>query len=88
MITPENITSHELIGLQAQIVESTNKQIIGLAGKVVDETKSMFTLNTVKGQKKFPKETARWKFSFNNTDAEIEGTKLTKRSYERMGVKA
>lgn len=88
MITRENIASHELIGLHAQIIESSNKQIIGLAGKVVDETKSMFTLNTVKGNKKFPKETARWKFIFNNTDAEIEGTQLTKRSYERMGTKA
>ncbi|MGI0087241.1 MAG: ribonuclease P protein component 1 [Nitrosotalea sp.] len=88
MITKENIASHELIGLQAQIVESSNKQIIGLAGKVVDETKFMFTLNTLKGKKKFPKETARWKFSFNNDQTEIDGTKLVKRPYERMGVKA
>lgn len=88
MITKENIASHELIGLQAQIVESTNKQLIGLAGKVIDETKFMFTLNTLKGNKKIPKETARWKFSFNNDDTEIEGTKLVKRSYERVGVKS
>jgi ribonuclease P protein subunit POP4 len=88
MITKENIASHELIGLQAQIVESSNKQIIGLAGKVVDETKFMFTLKTLKGNKKFPKETARWKFSFNNDETEIEGARLTKRPYERMGVKA
>ena len=88
MITKENIASHELIGLQAQIVESSNKQIIGLAGKVVDETKFMFTLHTLKGNKKIPKETARWKFSFNNDHAEIEGAKLAKRPYERMGMKA
>jgi ribonuclease P protein subunit POP4 len=88
MITKENIASHELIGLQAQIVESSNKQIIGLAGKVVDETKFMFTLHTLKGNKKFAKDTARWKFSFNNDSAEIEGTRLTKRSYERMGANA
>ncbi|MGB6463331.1 MAG: ribonuclease P protein subunit [Nitrosotalea sp.] len=88
MITKENIASHELIGLQAQIVESSNKQIIGLVGKIIDETKFMFTLNTLKGNKKFPKDTARWKFSFNNDETEIEGTKLTKRPYERMGMKA
>ncbi|MDE1726715.1 MAG: ribonuclease P protein subunit [Thaumarchaeota archaeon] len=88
MITKENIASHELIGLEAQIVESTNKQIIGLAGKVVDETKSMFTLRTQKGNKKFPKAESHWNFSFNNDQVKIDGARLTKRPYERMGVKA
>lgn len=88
MITKENIASHELIGLHAQIVKSSNEQIVGIAGKVIDETKFMFTLDTVKGKKKFPKDTARWKFSFKCDQTEIDGTKLVKRPYERMGVKA
>jgi len=29
MITTENISFHELIGLNVEIVESTNKQIVG-----------------------------------------------------------
>ncbi len=88
MMTRDNIASHEIIGLEAQIVESYNKQVVGISGKVVDETKFMFTLDTSKGIKKFPKDTSRWKFSFANGQAEIDGTKLTKRSYERIGVKA
>ncbi|MGI0047807.1 MAG: ribonuclease P protein component 1 [Nitrosotalea sp.] len=88
MITRENIASHELIGLQTHIVESNNKQIVGLTGKVVDETKFMFTLDTQKGLKRFPKDSAHWRFVFNGGEAMIDGTKLTKRSYERMGVKA
>ena len=39
MITAENITSHELIGLRTEIVESSNSQIIGLNGTITDETK-------------------------------------------------
>ena len=44
MITPENITSHELIGLRTEIIESSNPQIIGLNGTVTDETKSIIQL--------------------------------------------
>ncbi len=86
MITRDNIASHEIIGLHAQIVESGNKQIVGVSGKVVDETKFMFTLDTQKGLKKFPKKSTNWKFVFNDVEAKIDGTKLTKRSYERIGV--
>ncbi len=88
MITRDNIASHELIGLQAQIVESNNKHIVGLTGKIMDETKFMFALNTQKGLKRFPKNSTHWKFVFNGGQAIMDGTKLTKRSYERMGVRA
>ncbi len=88
MMTRDNIASHELIGLEAQIVDSDNKQLVGIAGKIVDETKFMFTLDTNRGLKKFPKESTHWKFIFNGGEAKIDGTKLTKRSYERIGVKA
>ena len=88
MITKDNIYSHELIGLSAQLVESGNKQIIGVSGKIVDETKFMFTLDTRNGLNKLPKAHSSWKFRFLNGEAKIDGTKLTKRSYERMGVKA
>ena len=50
MITTTNITSHEFIGLNTKIVESSNPQIIGLNGIIIDETKSMFTLNTKRNQ--------------------------------------
>ncbi|HJU12945.1 MAG TPA: ribonuclease P protein subunit [Candidatus Nitrosotalea sp.] len=88
MITRENISSHELIGTRAQIVQSTNQEIVGITGKIVDETKFMFALDTGKAIKRFPKGISVWKFSFVNGEAEIDGTKLTKRSYERMGVRA
>ncbi|MDE1764660.1 MAG: ribonuclease P protein subunit [Thaumarchaeota archaeon] len=88
MITRDNIASHELIGLHAEIIQSENAQIVGVSGKIVDETKYMLTLDTEKGLKSFPKDSAEWKFVFNGGTAQIDGTKLTKRSYERMGVKA
>jgi len=87
MITTENITRHELIGLEAYIVDSNNLQIIGLHGKIIDETKSMFSIETKQGVKMMPKENSVWKFDLNGVFATVDGKTIAKRSYERMGVK-
>ncbi len=55
MITVDNITSHEFIGLHTEITQSSNPQIIGLNGRIIDETKSMFRLNTKNGTKSIAK---------------------------------
>jgi len=87
MITTENISFHELIGLNVEIIESTNKQIVGFAGKIIDETKSMFTLSAGNRVKKVPKEIASWKFMLNGKTTILKGIELTKRPYERVGMK-
>ena len=51
MITIDTIARHELIGLDTQVVESSNLQLVGLNGRVINETKSMLTINTKKGKK-------------------------------------
>ena len=88
MITAQNITSHEFIGLNTEIAQSTNPQVVGLNGRIVDETKSMFRINTEKGIKSIPKSTNNWKFSIDNQDVIVEGSKITKRSFDRIGAKA
>ena len=88
MITADNITSHEFIGLNTEIVKSTNPQVIGLNGRIINETKSMFTINTEEGVKSIAKSTNSWKFSIENKNVVVEGTKITKRSFDRLGVKA
>jgi ribonuclease P protein subunit POP4 len=88
MITTENITRHELIGLETSIEESTDLQLVGIHGKIVDETKSMFTIETETGVKKLPKGISTWKFNLSNTVAIVNGKTIIKRSYERVGVRA
>ena len=88
MITTENITSHELIGLNTEITQSTNAQVVGLNGRIIDETKSMFKINTIKGIKSIPKSTSSWKFSIDSNDVIVDGSKIAKRSFDRIGVKA
>jgi ribonuclease P protein subunit POP4 len=88
MITTENITSHEFIGLNTEITKSTNPQVIGLNGRIVNETKSMFTINTEKGSRSIAKSTNNWKFSIGGKDIVVEGTKIAKRPFDRIGGKA
>ncbi|MSV33252.1 MAG: ribonuclease P protein subunit [Nitrosarchaeum sp.] len=88
MITADNITSHELIGLHTEIVESSNPQIIGLNGTIIDETKSMITINTVNGTKMISKSNNSWKFLIDNKDIVLNGSKIAKRPFDRIGAKA
>ncbi len=88
MITINNITSHEFIGLHTEITQSTNPQIIGLNGRIIDETKSMFRINTKNGTKSIAKSENSWKFSIENNDIVIDGSKIAKRPFDRIGGKA
>ncbi len=88
MITKENLFIHELIGLEATVVKSNNEQTIGISGKIIDETKSMFFLNTKNGIKKIPKENTDWKFTFGKNESIVNGNLLAKRPQERLGEKA
>jgi len=88
MITTDNITSHEFIGLNTEIVKSTNSQVIGLNGRIINETKSMFTINTRNGDRTIPKNTNSWKFSIQNKDVIVEGSKIVKKPFDRLGGKA
>ncbi len=88
MMTVDNITSHEFIGLHTEIVQSSNPQIIGLNGRIVDETKSMFTINTKNGTKSIAKSENSWKFSIEGKDIVIDGSKIAKRPFDRIGGKA
>ena len=88
MITSDNILLNELIGLQVQVIESSNKQIVGIGGKIVDETKFMFTLSTPNGMKRLAKSSSRWKFEYDGKESEFDGARLTRRPYERMGERS
>jgi ribonuclease P protein subunit POP4 len=88
MITADTITRHEFIGLNTQISNSSNQEVVGLNGTIINETKSMFTINTEKGMKKIPKSTNDWKFSIVGKEITVKGSTIIKRPFERIGGKA
>lgn len=69
-----------LIGTEIEIIDSGNKTLIGLCGKVIDETKNTLTIRTEKGNKKIPKETV--EFMIGNK--KINGKKILGRIEVRI----
>jgi len=51
-LSPQNLIHHELIGLEAEVIDSTNNIQIGIKGKVIDETKNTLKIEVDSGQVK------------------------------------
>jgi ribonuclease P protein subunit POP4 len=49
-ITAQNILYHEIIGLYANIIESSDSTMRGLAGKIVSETRNTITVESNRGR--------------------------------------
>ena len=72
----------DLIGQDVTITNSKNKEIIGINGKVVFETKNMISLDTANGMKNIPKDIC--KLSNKNGIIHLNPSKMTKRPHERL----
>jgi|SRR5215831_11278902 ribonuclease P protein subunit POP4 len=59
MITPENLLSHELVGLRATILCASQPTLVGLSGTIIFETKNMITIKVKSGSKRVSKLVAR-----------------------------
>ena len=88
MINIDTISRHELIGLDTEVIKSNNLQLVGLNGRVINETKSMITINTKKGKKMIPKLTSNLKFFIKGENIVVKGSSIVKRPFERIGAKA
>lgn len=87
MITKDNLAKHEFTGLDVSLVKGNNPEITGVNGTIIDETKSMFTLNTKNGIKCLPKNFNLWEFNVGGNSIAIDGKRLEKRPFERLVIK-
>ncbi len=74
----------ELIGLDVEVIESENRFNKGLKGKVIDETKNMFIIETKKGKKSIIKDQCIFEFKLKEKNIQINGKSLTTRPEERI----
>ena len=81
-----NIPILEIIGLTCTVDNSTNKELVGITGKIINESKNMLILDTKFGEKLIPKKICTFKISNHNDTTTISGTKLYNRSHERLEV--
>ena len=69
----------ELIGEKVRIAKSSSKELQGLEGRIVDETRNTFLIETRKGRKRIPK-AGNW-FAFRL--ASVDGSLLVCRPEDR-----
>jgi ribonuclease P protein subunit POP4 len=84
-VTP-SIVQHEFIGLEAKVTKSSNPDVVGIAGKVVDETRNTFTISLNDGEKKVViKDTAVFEFVMpDGTVVEMYGKVVMGRPEDRL----
>ncbi len=85
MRTAENLPRHELIGLPVEIVESTDPNIKGLVGTVIDETRNMLIIEQNKREIRVPKKQCEFRFTLQNKDkVQVSGQLIFGRPEERL----
>ena len=88
MITPENLVRHELINLPCRVKGSTNKALIGLEGRIVDETRQTLTLEVKGKEKSMIKDQCIFSFKIpSGIWVRIEGIILVARPEDRIKKK-
>ena len=72
----------EMIKETLSLVNSKNKEIVGIKGKITMETKNMFIIKTENGKKSIPKNICQ--LSNNEGIIETDSSKLSKSPHERL----
>lgn len=87
-ITAKNLVRHELIGLDAEVAESRNKTLVGVRGKVVNETKKTLVMRTKKGIKKIGKATSDFIFTLpDKRKVKVRGKTIELRPEDRIKIR-
>jgi ribonuclease P protein subunit POP4 len=82
------ITQGELIGLNAKVTKSTNKDSVGITGTVINETRNTLVIRHNNTDKTIPKETTIFQFTLpNGSILEVEGNAITGRPEDRIKKK-
>lgn len=62
MRNEKNIFRHEIIGLKVEVIDSKNKYVIGLNGKVIYETKNILEIEKNGKVKRIVKDICKFRF--------------------------
>lgn len=84
-ITKKNVLRHELIGLEARVVNSSDPNLIGISGTIIDETRNMLVIEQMERPKMVPKANSIFRITLpSGEEVEVEGAKLVARPEERV----
>jgi len=86
-ITPNEVLGCELIGVKIKVVNSSNKSLIGIEGKVIDETKNTLTIEKNDKEKKIIKSQSKFEIMYKGKKFHIDGKILVARPEDRLKIK-
>jgi ribonuclease P protein subunit POP4 len=78
-----NLRKHELIGLQVEVVGSTDPSQLHVAGRVIDETRNLLVVEVAGAAKRIPKQGSRFRFNVQG-GIEVEGDEIRFRPEDRV----
>jgi ribonuclease P protein subunit POP4 len=87
-ITPFNITKNEFIGLDLVISKSCNKQLVGIRGRIIDETRNTLMLRQGSKIIRIPKDIVRLNMSIPfGKMIEVDGRSIVARPEDRIKMR-
>ncbi|MDD1716319.1 MAG: ribonuclease P protein component 1 [Methanolinea sp.] len=87
MISPRNILRHELIGLDVLVVEASNPALVGLGGRIIDETRNTLVIRGRDGPRRVQKHCTRFRVALpDGILVEIDGSMLVNAPEKRINV--
>lgn len=85
MIKADTLPTHEFIGLNVEILDSTSATLRNISGRIIDETKNTFLIRTSRGTKMLSKQSATGiRFSIDSGSCFIRGSSLIGRPEDRI----
>lgn len=84
MITPQNISAHEWIGLHVKITNSADPTTQGLEGVVRDETMNTFTVETKGKFVQIQKQGTKFRADLRTDKVEVDASQLRFRPEDRV----
>jgi RNase P/RNase MRP subunit p29 len=79
----KNIVLHELIGLDAEVIDCRDRSQIGIKGRVISETKNLLYLRHDSKTNKVVKKISKFKFTNGSDSFIVNGEEINFRAYER-----
>ncbi len=86
-IIPQEVAGCELIGTKISVVDATNKSLIGLEGKVMDETRNTLLIESEHKEVILIKEQITIEFKYKNQKVRVNGKILVARPEDRLKLK-
>jgi len=85
MTVSPSVVQYEFIGLETTVVKSSNPDVVGISGKVVDETRNTLTILQDNTEKVIVKDASVFEFVLpDKTVVEIDGKIIMGRPEDRL----